>query len=140
MNDYGFTLKTSYSSDQDGCQCKVKAKDTNGFDFAVDERGDNPYTVLNKVIDSLVDEYSTVATQPKKIEQTPEEKLQDMTKKYEDALKRIDQLEKSLKTYKSEPKENNAKNDFKVETRNKKNKKDFQSRYIEELNKLLKSL
>lgn len=140
MNDYGFTLKTSYSSDQNGCQCKVKAKDTNGFDFAADECGDNPYTVLNKVIDSLVDEYSNATTQSKKIEQTPEEKLQDMTKKYEDALKRIGQLEKSLKTYKSEPKENNVKNDFKVETRNKKNKKDFQSRYIEELNKLLKSL
>ena len=140
MNDYGFTLKTSYSSDQDGCQCKVKAKDTNGFDFAVDECGDNPYAVLNKVIDSLVDEYSNAA-QPKKIEQTPEEKLQDMTKKYEDALKRIDRLEKSLETYKSKPKiSNNVKNDFKVETRNKKDKKDFQSRYIEELNKLLKSL
>ena len=141
MSDYGFSLKTSYSSNQDGCNCKIKANDTNGFDFTVSESGDNPYNVLNKVVNSLVNEYNAAA-HPKKIKQTPEEKLATITKKYEDALARIDQLENRLKIYTSEPKKNNVKNDFKISEagNKKKKKKDFQSRYIEELNKLLKSL
>lgn len=144
MSNYSFSLKTAYSSNQDGCNCKVTANDSNGFDVTINESGKNPCTVLDRVIDCLVDEYTAASCKPKEIEQTTEEKLATMTKKYEDAIARIDQLEKQLKPSVSAATKvqvkKKSKKDEKIRLNEGTKKKDFSSRYIEELNKLLKSL
>lgn len=142
MSDYSFSLKTVYSSGQDGCDCKVTASDSQGFNVTIDESGKSPYTVLNKAVDRLVDEYAAATRKSKKIEQTTEEKLAVMTKKYEDALARIDRLEKQLKPCADVKGQVmiRPKKDDKIKLNEGTKKKDFSSRYIEELNKLLKSL
>lgn len=142
MSNYSFSLKTAYSSNQDGCNCKMTANDSNGFDVTINESGKSPYAVLDKVINCLVNEYTAASCKPKEIEQTTEEKLATMTKKYEDAIARIDRLEKQLKPYAATKVQvkKKSKKDEKTKLNEGTKKKDFSSRYIEELDKLLKSL
>lgn len=96
MNTYRLTLKGSFVQNNDNCACDLDINSTDGLNISVTEQGDNAHAVLDRVVDKLINEYTSILRQNKQKEPTLEEKYQELERKYRELEQKIAKNDKKV--------------------------------------------